>query len=76
MKKKILFSILIILVLLATAFALQGKVKAASYDSEIIYEEKYDGTLEVKAFGKYIESATIPEKINGKKVTSIQGSRI
>ena len=49
-----------------------NNVKAATYyNDEIYYNETWDGNIEVVAAGKYIESATIPSKINGKTVTTV-----
>ena len=75
MKKKILLigGILFIAVILQLLFS--NNIKAATtYNSEISYEENYDGTIKVMASGKYIENATIPSTINGKPVTEIASS--
>ena len=75
MKKKVLIVIAIIFAAITIQFLFANKVQAyTKYNSEISYEENYSGTITVAATGKYIESATIPSTINGKKVTTIASS--
>ena len=72
MKKKLLLigGVLFVAVILQLLFSNNVKAKT-TYNSEISYEENYDGTIKVMAAGEYIESATIPSTINGKPVTEV-----
>ena len=67
--------ILMFLVALLILMFLPSTVKASTiYNSEISYNENsWEDTIEVVAAGKYIENATIPSTINGKKVTKLSG---
>ena len=75
MKKKLLLigGVLFVAVILQLMFGTNVNAKT-TYNSEISYEENYDGTIKVMAAGEYIESATIPSTINGKPVTEIADS--
>ena len=75
MKKKLLLigGVLFVAVILQLMFGTNVNAKT-TYNSEISYEENYDGTIKVMAAGGYIESATIPSTINGKPVTEIADS--
>ena len=72
MKKKLLLigGVLFVAVILQLLFSNNVNAKT-TYNSEISYEENYDGTIKVMAAGEYIESATIPSTINGKPVTEV-----
>ena len=74
MKKKIMYLGIIFALFLGIQIFLTGDAKAAtSYNSEISYNTNSNGTITVVAAGKYIESATVPATINGKKVTKVEG---
>ena len=75
MKKKLLLigGVLFVAVILQLMFGTNVNAKT-TYNSEISYEENYDGTIKVMAAGEYIESATIPSTINGKPVTEVADS--
>ncbi len=74
MKRKILFISMIFAIILIIQILFNSPVKAATdYNDEISYEESWDGIITVVARGKYIENATIPSYINGKKVTRVTG---
>ena len=64
MKKKIVF-IIFICMLLGTNLLLLNSANASTYyNSEIYYDDNYDGTVTAVPAGKYIEKATIPSYIN------------
>ena len=74
MRKKIMYLGIIFALFLGIQIFLTGDAKAAtSYNSEISYNTNSDGTITVVAAGNYIESATVPATINGKKVTKVEG---
>ena len=74
MRKKIMYLGIIFALFLGIQIFLTGDAKAAtSYNSEISYNTNSDGTITVVAAGNYIESATVPATINGKKVTTVEG---
>lgn len=72
MKKKILYSVLTIISIIFILILCSNKVEATVYDSKIHYDENHDGTITVYSANTYIESVEIPEKINGKIVTTIK----
>ena len=72
MKRKVLYTLVFVIVLGAVYMILNQGVQASQYyNDEIYYDERWDGTIRVEAAGKYIENANIPSKINGKTVTEI-----
>ena len=73
MKKKIVFIVLICMLLGSNLLFFNSVNASTYYNSEVYYDENYDGTVTVVPAGKYIEKATIPSYINGKKVTKISG---
>ena len=72
MKKNLIKLTFLIAIVMLAILGFSTKVQAStSYNSEISYDENYNGTVTVVAAGKNIESATIASYINGKKVTKI-----
>ena len=71
MKKKILISMLILIIALTVQVVFSTTSKASTdYNTEICYDEGKNG-ITVKPVGKYIQNATIPNYINGKKVIKV-----
>lgn len=78
MKSKVLNKLLIIIISMLFIIGLENCVNAASqpsepipYNNEIAYTENDDGTITVCKANTEITNATIPETINGKRVTRI-----
>ena len=72
MKKNLIKLTFLIAIVMLVILGFSTKAQAStSYNSEISYNDNYNGTVTVVAAGKNIETATIPSYINGKKVTKI-----
>ena len=75
--KRNLFKIMFFmaLVLIANMIFAKNVDAATRYNADLSYENNWDDndTIKVVASGEYIESATIPSYINGKKVTAVSG---
>lgn len=72
MKRKIILSSILFAIILFMGLLTNNVQASTYYNDEIYYDENYDGTVTVVAAGKFIESATIPSRINGKLVTRVK----